>query len=251
MDRYITVTSTNQNPANFISNFTDAVDFSSGYEVGLKAIFHGPINNIIGKNNMFSIKKLTVIEHYSISPGFYSDSCHVLKAIKQELDVAVTTNTSQILIRKPEFRYKEGGEQAVLKLQKGCSFHVDNQEPQLLHLLGFCVKADFNEININIFRFPSKLNSGFLYSSIVENSIIDHKQARLLAIIPVNSKDGYNYHEFQNPVYNPLSVHSFSQASFVFTNEQGNELLMQNVRDGEVQYPTILVLHMRVASQQL
>ena len=56
MDRYITVTSTNQNPVNFVSNFTDAVDLSSEYEVGLKAVFHAPINNVTGKNKVFLVK---------------------------------------------------------------------------------------------------------------------------------------------------------------------------------------------------
>ena len=248
MDRYITVTSTNQNPANFVSNFTDAVDFSSEYEVGLKAVFHAPINNVTGENKVFSIKKMQEVEHYSIPSGFYIDSCHILRAIKQELDIAVNNDASEILKGKPVFKYKAGGEQAVLSLPKGVMFYVDNEEPQLLHMLGFCVQSAFNEININVFAFPNKVNPGFLYSSIVGNSIIDHKQSRLLAIIPMSSREGYNYHEFQNPVYNSLSVHSFTQASFVFTNEQGVELAMQYLHGDIVQYPTILVLHMRLRS---
>ena len=249
MDRYITVTSTNQNPANFVSNFTDAVDFSSEYEVGLKSVFHAPINNVTDKNNTFSIKKGHIIEHYVITPGFYTDSCHLLEAIKNTLDSTVINDGSQILSTKPEFKYKAGGEQAVLRLSKGTFFSVDDKEPQLLHLLGFCVQGEFNEMNINVFAFLNKLNSGFLYSSIVGNSIIDHKQSRLLAIVPMHSKRGYNYHEFQNPVYNPLSVHSFSQASFVFTDEKGNELPMQYLEEGIIQNPTILVLHMRLHSR--
>ncbi len=249
MDRYITVTSTNQNPANFVSNFTDAVDFSSEYEVGLKAVFHAPLNNVTGKNNMFSIRKAQTVEHYSIPPGFYIDSCHILRAIKQELDNAVTNDASEILKANPTFKYKAGGEQAVLSLPKGVLFYVDDREPQLLHVLGFCVEAAFNEININVFAFINELISGFLYSSIVGNSIIDHKQSRLLAIVPMHSAQGYSYHEFQNPVYNSLSVHSFTQASFVFTDEQGVELPMQYDHEGIVQNPTILVLHMRLRSR--
>ena len=247
MDRYITVTSTNQNPANFVSNFTNAVDFGGGYEIGLKGIFHAPVHNITSENNAFKVKRSDVIESYTIPPGFYTDSCHVLQAIKQVLDSVVTTS---VIVRiKPEFKYKAGGEQAVLRLKQNTHFYVDSAEPQLLHLLGFCVQGDFLEININVFVFPSKLSSGFLYSSIVGNSIIDQKQSRILAIIPMSSKDGYNYHEFMSPVYNPLSVHSFSQASFVLTDEKGNGLPMRADRNGEVQYPTILVLHMRLSSR--
>ena len=247
MDRYITVTSTSQNPANFVSNFTGAVDFSNGhYEIGLKAIFHAPIYNITDKNNTFFVKKLDVIEQHSIPIGFYADSCHLLKAIKHQLDIVVADDASGVVGATPQFKYKAGGEQAVLKLQRDVNFYVVDQEPQLLHYLGFCVDGEFNEININIWTIPNKLTPGFLYSSIVANSIIDHKQARLLATVPMKSEDGYNYHEFQNPTYNPLSVHSFSEASFVFTDENGNELPMQYVKDGFVQYPTILVLHLRL-----
>ena len=220
MDRHITVTSTSQNPANFVSNFTESVAFGSGYEVGLKGIFHAPIHNVTDKNNTFKVKSIVkrtdVIESYTIPPGFYIDSCHILQAIKQALDDAISVDaisddaisddaitTSAILRSKPEFKYKAGGEQAVLKLRQGVFFYVDSTEPQLLHLLGFCVQGEFGEININVFKFPSTLNSGFLYSSIVGNSIIDQKQSRILSIVPMASKNGYNYHEFMSPVYNP------------------------------------------------
>ncbi len=108
------------------------------------------------------------IEHYSIPPSFYMDSCHILRAIKQELDAAVTHYTSGILKTRPVFKYKAGGEQAVLSLPKGVVFYVDNGEPQPLHMSGFCVQSAFNEININVFAFPNIVNPGFLYSSIVE-----------------------------------------------------------------------------------
>ena len=86
---------------------------------------------------------------------------------------------------------------------------------------------------------------GFLYSNIVPNSVIDYKKSRLLAILPIESKAGYNHYEVTNRTYYRLSVHSFTDISFVFSNVHGEILEMAHTMDGVVMFPTIIQLHIK------
>ena len=80
------------------------------------------------------------------------------------------------------------------------------------------MSAKFNKFNANHYTFEAATEAGFLYSNIVDNSMINQQQSRLLTLIPIRSKSGYNYHEFTNPVYGPLSVHSFTDITFALTD---------------------------------
>ena len=42
---------------------------------------------------------------------------------------------------------------------------------------------------------------GFLYCSIVENSLINNKETRLLCIFPIVSKRGYSFYEINQTIY--------------------------------------------------
>ena len=68
----IVVTSDNQNPANFVSNFVDSINVNDGYEIAVKSIFSPPLFNFTEDNNEFTV--VTVINgkeyyhSYSIKP---------------------------------------------------------------------------------------------------------------------------------------------------------------------------------------
>ena len=259
MDQYITVTSSVQDPCNFVSNFTDTINLNDGYEVAVTRIYHAPIYNVTERNNKFTvIKGTTVVDHY-IPIGYYAGTCDVLGAIFTVLEKSRETGTSDhgqptLIHTKPEFLYKSAGESSSLKIvDSGVTFLVDNARDNdaiLLKLLGYCVSAKFNKININHFTFEVATEAGFLYSNIVDNSMINQQQSRLLALIPIRSKPGYNYHEFTNPVYGPLSVHSFTDITFTLTNVRGGVVRMDHLYSSywgntKIMYPTIITLHIR------
>lgn len=255
-NRYITVTSSNQHPCQFVSNFTDAIALNDGYEVAVTRIFHGPLYNVTEKNNKFSLIRVKEIVDYKIPIGFYESTCHILGAIYTVLIESIGDESKRTLIKKnPAFRYKASGESSMLNLEdKDVNFIVDTKRDDdalLLHLLGYSVSARFNRIDINHFSLESTIEAGFLYSNIVANSIIDQQQSRLLACLPIASRAGYNYHEVQNPIYFPLSVHSFTDIDFAMTNVRGEILEMDNMystywgKSYSVIYPTVLTLHIR------
>ena len=259
MDQYITVTSSTQDPCNFVSNFTDTINLNDGYEVAVTRIYHAPIHNVTSRNNKFTlIKGETVVDHY-IPIGYYAGSCDVMAAIYTVLENSRETGRNEhgqasLIKIKPEFVYKAAGEASSLKIvDAGVMFIVNNDRDDdaiLLKLLGFCVSAKFSKININHYVFEVATEAGFLYSNIVDNSMINQQQSRLLALIPIRSKPGYNYHEFTNPVYGPLSVHSFTDISFALTDVRGDVVRMDHLYssywgDTKIMYPTIITIHIR------
>ena len=85
----IVVTSDNQNPANFVSNFVDSINVNDGYEIAVKSIFSPPLFNFTEDNNEFTI--VTVINgkeyyySYAIKPGFYENTCQLLQKMQQSI----------------------------------------------------------------------------------------------------------------------------------------------------------------------
>ena len=79
--------------------------------------------------------------------------------------------------------------------------------------------------------------------------MIDQQASRILCIFPVGGKTGYNYHEFMNPIYRPLSVHFITSMEFVISKVEGKVLDLDNsylARQGfQKSFPTILNLHIR------
>jgi DNA repair ATPase RecN len=96
-----------------------------------------------------------------------------------------------------------------------------------------------------------KTDLAFLYSSIVENSLINNKESRLLTTIPITSRRGYNYFQFSQPIYRTISVRQFMDISFQLLDKKGNffkfNLYGDDVTEVNREYPTILNLHIRQA----
>ena len=98
-----------------------------------------------------------------------------------------------------------------------------------------------------------KTDLSFLYSSVVENSLINNKESRLLTTIPLTSKRGYNYFQFSQPIYRAISVRQFMEISFEVLDRHGKflkfNLFGDNLKEDQEsrEYPTILQLHIRKA----
>ena len=83
---FIVITSKNQDPSNFISNFIDSVNINDGYEIALTAMFHGPLYNIDDRHNRFTLtsNEYEAME-YRIPPNFYESTVELLLAIQNTL----------------------------------------------------------------------------------------------------------------------------------------------------------------------
>ena len=152
--------------------------------------------------------------------------------------------------------YKASGEACTLEISqkagaqdRGVMFKMGEASP-LLKLLGFIIEKKIHRIDINHYILQNAIETGFLYSNIVANSMVNQQQSRLLALVAIQAKIGYNFHEVTNPVYNPLSVHSFTDVGFTLTNVRGEIMRMDTVQsskkdDQAIKYPTVITLHIR------
>ena len=94
-----------------------------------------------------------------------------------------------------------------------------------------------------------KTDLAFLYCSIVENSLVNNEETRVLTTIPITSRRGYNYFQFAQPIYRSISVRQFMDISFhildVNENFMNFNLFGDDVDKVNRKYPTILNLHIR------
>ncbi len=132
MDQYITITSSVQNPCDFVSNFTDAINLNDGYEVAVTQIFHAPLYNVTERNNKFTLIKDNTISDHFVPIGYYPGTCDIMEAIYEVLETAwrVGSNAhgnASLVHTKPQFTYaKNTGEASSLKLIDAGRYDVFN-----------------------------------------------------------------------------------------------------------------------------
>jgi len=244
----IIITSKNENPSNFVSNFISSINIADGYEIGVKSIHHGPLFNVTAGHNVFTVGKKPrsskipnkilpeTLRELVIEPGFYEIVEEILVAIYEAI---YKTDSLRDFI---SFSY--GDSYAKLDFKGGWSFcHGTSIKSDLLRLLGLhTLKAlestPFLQHGEHIVNKPVT-QIGMLYSNIVTNMTIDQQRSRLIAMIPLSSTAGYNFKEFVNPMYRPLSVSSFIDINFILTDLEGNLLEFDH------DYPTVIHLHIR------
>ena len=253
MDQYITVTS-GESPSRFTSRFNSVISLSYGYEIALKSIYHGPIFNVTEKNDSFTITKGDRTVNFQIPHGFYDRSCEILRAAWKTIQKTFDdgTNEDGLNLKKPPSFTIDPTGMVILKLSQPSENFSFSESSPLFEILGcFTETPDKTKIEINDYPLETTVECGFLYSDVVKNSIINNSFARLMTCVPLHSKKGYSFFEFQNPDYKPLSVNSFTDLSFVIADQNGQDIEFdQSSGCGatcktNVEYPTILNLHIR------
>ena len=251
-DQFIVVTSGSK-PSRFSSNFNSVINVAAGYEIGVKSVFHGPVFNVTEENDSFCVSKEERKINLNIPHGFYDRSCEILRAAFQSI---LEYNESgdrvehifKLVLGKPIFGMNADGRH-YLKLSRSEKFKFD--ECPLFEIFGCYLDCnDVNKIEVEDFPLKTTVECGFLYSDTVKHSIINNSFARLMCCIPLYSTKGYNYYEFVNPDYKPLSVNSFTDLSFVITDSNGQDVKFDHTRGcgdtcSSVNLPTILNLHIR------
>lgn len=238
----IIVTSGDQSTNNFTSNFVDAIRLDSEYEVAVKSIFYGPTYNITSHCNFFRVYQDTGDEEttgfidFEIPPGFYVNTCEILEAMQQAIEGTFKSTLSFTSTRKLSLKIlpKDGENFRTL------GFYSGTDDDTLMNTLGQCLEDITKTLVIDVYTLENQTEICCLYSSIVENMTINQQQSHLLACFPVKSIEGYNYHEFINPMYRPLNVHAFTDIHFLFTDIKGVLLEFDKL-------PTVIVLNIRKA----
>lgn len=79
----------------------------------------------------------------------------------------------------------------------------------------------------------------FLYANIIENSYINGKKSRNLAVLPLQKRNGYSSLSIVNPIYVPIEVKEFSDIVLELRDLNG-ELV-----DIDPNYKTVISLHLK------
>ena len=249
----ITVTSQGQDAAKFISNFSNSIRLSDNYEVGLLKIAHPPTMNITNINNRMFIhnKEKDAIAILEIPAGFYETTHDVVQAMEKSLSnynvtkdnysgahQPIADQTPRDVITSATIRYgtrnttTADNARVVLELTDKKSFFLTKEEYQSLNILHF---LDFRIGNlatrglvVNNYDLESIDQIGFVYSSIVSNSLIDYRVSRLLDTVVIKShKNGHHLFEVQNPVFHEVSAASFIDISFEIRDVNGESTCQQ------------------------
>ena len=231
---FITVTSGLQNAANFTSNFINSIQLSDNYEIALLKIAHAPLANITDKNNkLYFSKKISgditgefMDDIVTIPTGYYKSSHDVIHEMFNQL---------QVRAEDPKFKFRPAikydsklgvSSTEVMSLSfvdKDVFFYANHeQSDNILFFLDF--KFDdykIQKININNYDLKAENQLGFIYTSIVSNSIIDSNSSRLLDTVPLISDDGYSFYESNNPVFHRMGVASFIDIQFQIRSADG------------------------------
>ena len=255
----ITVTSQGQDASQFISNFSNSIKLSDNYQVGLLKIAHPPVMNVTERNNKIFLteKDSGAIDIFEIPVGFYETTHDVARAIHNVLSnnskddiLPRTEGTQTSVITTANIRYGArnatiaDSSKLILELLDKRTFFLTKSEYNglnILKLLDFRI-GDFSSrsLMINNYDLESEDKIGFIYSSIVSNSLIDYRVSRLLDTVAIKShKNGHCLFEVQNPVFHDVSAASFIDISFEIRDINGEMLKFH----GDL--PTILTLGIR------
>ena len=246
----ITVTSNLDNPADFTSAFTNAVQLSNEDEVGLLSISHAPACNITEYNNKLYVKDS---EHHRLTrivipEGYYETSFQLLKifygALNEHPDPHDPNEDDRVDTRA-NLKYRNSSimnEIMVLELTNKNSRFDDVDFPDNILKFLNCVIPDTSvrSLSLNDFHLPSPIQMGFIYSTIVSNSLINDRSSPLLATVPIVSpSDEYCTYEIINPVFHDISTFNFIDISFEIRDINANII---NLAMGK---PTILTIAIR------
>ena len=251
----ITVTSLGQNPASFVSNFSNSIQLSEGYEIGLLKIACPPIFNVSNDNNkLYIVKKDDANSKlvFEIPQNFYPTTHDLAQSIYQVLafnSFEENHNEDEATDLKVNLRYhgaSGSADHSKLTMQlidKKLNFTASDDKPgNILDLLEFRIKNfSARSLVIQNYDLTAQDQICFIYSSIVSNSLINYNVSRLLDTVPIKSSrnGGYYMLEVQNPVFHDVSSSSFIDINFDIRNVFGD--LVQFVSG----LPVILTLGLR------
>ena len=258
MMEVITVTSQAQNAAQFISNFSNLINVTDEYEVGLLKIAHPPVANITNDNReiLLGTKDGLVISGRAIPVGYYGTTHEIGQAICDSLqeeersseDTFTPLNWFEVPISLTQ-RYQSRQTQSsvennkmIIELKEKDFYFVGGENvTTVLSYLDYKMSGlALRGIVLNNEDVRPHTQIAFLYSSIVSNSLIDSRLSRLLDTVELKTeRNEHSLFEVKNPVFHKVSAASFIDITFEIRNVNG-ELINFH---GDL--PTILTLGIR------
>ena len=240
----------------------DPVRLNEGVGVAITSIMYGEVCNICQKTNKiyYTVKNVQTdgLESMELKPkkhrkysgslertiripkGTYTSTRMVAKAIVSEItnDIKKISsrlpNNKQPSINIPGEDFSSTYHISLSNMEIG-SVGKDTPWGMLGVTEGFSSKSPtLQDIDLTIEAKPA-----FLYTNIVENSYINDKKTRNLAVLPIFTRRGYTHFEFQNPVYVPVEIREFSSIHLELYGLDGKLIEFNDAWD------TIITLRMK------
>lgn len=204
------------NPAK-LQTHVDPVRFDRGMSMAISSIAYGEISNIHNENNAiyFSMSSdeeiMGVVYKCEIPIGTYANTVligdEIIQSVRMKID-DMDPSKSKGAIKIHNF---DNSRKFKITLH-GIIIHVVNREDSPWNILGVFtdMTAMSKESMMENRELMGLVEPAIIYANIVESSYINGKKARNLAVIPLELRRGYTFHEFTNPDYVPIEVHQFS-----------------------------------------
>ena len=253
--RNIVVISKNDESGAILHTQIDPVKFLKSTAMAIRNICYGELYNIHeGNNNIYlscyekvsdsddsNVQQITT-KSVRITPGRYDDRVSVLEAIDYSIQETLLTHFGDYYDPTSiQFTFqREPKQKKVVTVRQKRVFITDmGRADTPWSLLGI---DDFQNPVVNA-TFESGTEIAFLYSNVVENSYINNKKSRILAVIPLEIvRSGYKFLEFSNPIYVPIEIKEFNSILLEIRDMHG-KLIPFNP-----EYKTVISLHIKTAS---
>ena len=214
------------------NNFLFPMRVRDGYKLALNGFCSGPICNVNKKNDVVHIVLHSAVAairgrekrvHVKITHDYYPTVGQLLEVVVDE--VAREISRHGVDHSPPTLKYKADKNLWTLKMNDGMSLVSCKSEPgNIFNTLLNTPDGTYDEISVREGPLSSGIELGFVYCSVVEDSLIDNKLSRLLTIIPIPKNQSYVFFEPATPCYHSISVLEFSNISIEIRDSDG-ELL--------------------------
>ena len=214
-----------KNPAKLHTRL-EPIRLDKDTSMAITSISHGEIYNVYSGNNKIylnSVSELTM--HPGNTDGSDTYTKNETRQIMLEIPIGRYSTSSMLLkaidfVIKERFRRREDIGLEIVSNPRNAPVKVTPSN--ILIYVAKKLDSPWNLLGINKDMKPAELIEienkdllsnilpAFLYVNIVENSYINGKLSRNLALVPLSLKGGCSFYEFSRPNYVPIVVKDFS-----------------------------------------
>ena len=258
----VVVGSNADSPARF-STRLEPVKLKENVGIAIKSIFHGSINNISVENNKipFTVNLASALGpdewrngELEIDVGNYNSTLAIIKSIALEFEKTFGRAAQSSRRKKPprsitpkvpptieidESEMDITGNGFIGIKPKAMHLIFKKDTPWYIFTKEDYVLRDGETLRIKNIDYHKTIQPTFLYSNIVESSYINGKLSRNLSTIPLSMNSGWNFHEFNNPVYVPIDVKEFTNIIIELRDMNGDYIKF------DPGFKTIINLHIK------
>lgn len=197
-----------ENSARFIAKI-DPVRLTGNEGMALVSIYHGGVSNITSENNMVYFSHPSVIDDserlsVELPEGNYGSSFDICMEISNLIRDKLRRS------RKDAFSPSVDRNREIVNVNlDGTHLFVNNFKNTPWSLLGVA-KDQTSSFSIPFVNYQSSSCPAFVYASIVENSYINGKLSRVLAVVPIKKTPEWSLYHPPNLNYVPISIKEFS-----------------------------------------